>query len=34
LVLAAIALGTAALVGLGLIVKQGTKADDPNLWKK
>ena len=34
LVLAVIALGATVLVGLGLISKQGTKADNKNMWKQ
>jgi hypothetical protein len=34
LVLSVVALGAAVLVGLGLIAKEGTKADDENMWKK
>jgi hypothetical protein len=34
LVLAAVALGAAVLAGLGIIAKEGTKADDKDMWKK
>jgi len=34
LVLAVVALGTAVLVGLGLMAREGTKADDQDMWKK
>jgi hypothetical protein len=33
-VLAVVALGAAVLAGLGLIARDGTKADDKDLWKK
>jgi hypothetical protein len=34
LVLTVVALGAAVLAGLGLIAREGTKADDKNMWKK
>jgi len=34
LVLSVVALGAAVLAGLGIIARDGTKADDQNMWKK
>lgn len=34
LVLAVIALGAAVLAALGLVARDGTKADDKDMWKK
>lgn len=34
LILPVIALGAAVLIGLGLIARDGTKADDKDMWKK